>query len=409
MFNSHLSSFLHVGTWFDWVKTQDFAGVRYIICQQEICPKTGRDHIQGYIHFSTQKRASTVGNLLRCKPETFQTCRGTPSDNRAYCNKTETRKPGTSTYENGDVPGGQGAKLSNVADSIKNRGIVATINTYPETYLSHAPGMHRLANFYQIQELRGKRRTTPVNLFIAWGEAGSGKTYWADNYDPLNTFTLPEQSNSGPTWFDGYEGEATLVIQDFDKNMLNYRTLLRMCDETFHQFKIHGGYCIGKWDTILITANSQPAEWYNHALNPWYYDGEQVGPLQRRVTKLFQGTGRYPDNQWIEDNHPIIVMPTRETIGDCVDVEEQPAEAAGPAPVESDATRASELPSNPVLDSPELTLTDLLDDFAAQDLDFLRDVSPAAPSEDPDGIIDGGDGDVDPLAGHWLDQGFTHF
>ncbi len=401
-----------IHTWFEYIKSQEtIQGVRYLVCQKEQGGNTEREHIQGYVYFSTKKRATTVGILFRCKHTAFQTVNGTPAENRAYCTKLDTRIKDTEPFEYGDCPGGQGSKLKNVAASILNRGIVASINEYPETYLSHASGMHKLANFYQIQQLRGKRRSEPVNLFVAWGEAGSGKTYWADNYDPPNTFTLPEQSTGGPTWFDGYEGEPTLVVQDFDKTVLNYRTLLRMCDETFHQFKIHGGYVIGQWDTIIITANDPPTDWYDYRVNPWYYDGLQVGPLQRRVTKLFQGTGRWPNNQWYEGTHPIINMPTRDTIN-----QEGPAIVEEEADVATAATPIAEPPQHP---SPttvqeqqqqqDPTVDELLADWEDQDNDPMRGIEIPASTMDPDGLIDGDDGDQEPFAGINIDPSFSVF
>ncbi len=404
--------------WFQWIQQQEtLSGVTYLVCQQEAGGNTQRDHIQGYIHFSGQKRPSTVGNLLHCKPEAFTMARGDPSSNRGYCTKTDTRKPGTEHYEYGDCPGNQGTKMKTVAEALKTKGLEATVQEYPETYLSHHSGFHKLAEFYQILELRGKRRSDPVKLIIAWGDAGCGKTYWADAYDPEHTFTFPEQSTgSGPVWFDGYQGEPTLCIQDFDSKTMNYRTLLRMCDETYHQFKIHGGYTIGKWDTILITSNTPPTDWYNHAQNPWYYDGDTVGPLQRRVTNLFEGHGRWPRNAWFEGNHPIIEMPTRSTINSPIDAEVPPAtEDAAEVAADGPDPASMHIGSNAVHPSAgDIPLDELLQDFDDQDQaqanDFMAGIEiGSAPGPDPDNILLGTDGDTDPLAGHWIAQGFTHF
>ncbi len=404
--------------YFDWLKQQEsLSGVQYLVCQQEAGGNTNRDHIQGYIHFSTKKRASTIGNLLHVEQHAFQVARGSPSENRGYCTKTDTRKPGTECFEFGDCPGNQGSKMKDVAASLKSRGLEATVELYPETYITHSTGFAKLANFYQIQELRGKRRSDPVKLIIAWGDAGCGKTHWADHYDPIHTFTFPEQSTgSGPVWFDGYQGERTLCIQDFDSKTMNYRTLLRMCDETYHQFKIHGGYTIGQWDTILITANSNPCYWYNHELNPWYYDGVTVGPLQRRVTNLFEGHGRWPANAWSEGTHPILEMPTRETIDNREDVVDPPVEedAAEVAAVEPDPVPQPLAGCNAVQPSPDPSVQSLLaqwdDEDEGQANDFMRDIEvDLEPAPDPDNILLGTDGDTDPLQGIDIAQDFEFF
>ncbi len=360
--------------WFSWFQAQQHSGVRYIVAQLELATDTRGIHVQGYIHYSGQKRPSTIGRIYGLKPESFQmgTVNATPADNRAYCTDSEKRLPGTVPWEFGECPGGQGSKLTQVAKLIETKGLRATIKEHPATFIVHSTGMGKLANYYEIEALRGKRRTEPVRLIVVYGDAGCGKTTWADAYDPEQSFTFPEQSDSGPTWFDGYQGERTLVIQDWDDKTMKIRTLLRMCDETYHQFKVHGGYTIGKWDTIIITANPHPADWYNHRDNYFSYDGVTVGPLQRRIKNLFHGTGMYPNNRWTENQEDILEMPTRSTID-------------AKQPVDFDKE-----------------VTEILDDLKAQqeaeDNDFMGDIPPTNRVEDAesDRIMFGEDGDVEP-------------
>ncbi len=358
--------------WEAEMRTKTFAGVRYLVFQREAATTTLREHVQGYIHFSGQKRPATVNEKLLGKKIHLEVAQGTPADNRAYCTSESKRMAGAEPFEYGEIPGNQGSKLTAVAKMIEEKGLNETIKEYPATFIVHSTGMAKLSNFYQIEDLRGKRRDVPVRLIVAYGDAGCGKTTWADAYDPLETFTFPEQSDSGPTWFDGYQGERTLVIQDWDDKTMKIRTLLRMCDETYHQFKVHGGYTIGKWDTIIITANPHPADWYNHKENYFSYDGITVGPLQRRIKHLFHGTGMYPNNRWTENQEDIVEMPTRDTI-----------ENKGPVDYDEEVTAV---------------LDDLQQQQEDEENDFMSDIPPTevAETEETDHILFGQDGDQEP-------------
>ncbi len=376
----HLLKHESLDEWFSWFKKHPHNGVKYIVAQMEKATKTERVHIQLYIHMSTVKRPTSLGNYYQVKPEVFQIKKknATPADNRAYCTDAEKRVPGTEPFEWGDCPGGQGSKLTQVAAMIKRQGLRASIKEFPATYIGHSTGMAKLDNFYQIEAYRGKRRAEPVRLIVVYGDAGCGKTTWADAYDPGDTFTFPEQSESGPTWFDGYQGQKTLVIQDWDDKVMKIRTLLRMCDETYHQFKVHGGYTMGTWDTIIITSNPHPSDWYNHRENYFCYDGVTVGPLQRRIKHLFHGTGMFPTNRWTENQVDVIKMPTRQTIDNRTDVDYD--------------AEVDEI------------LDDLKNKQDAEENDFMRDIPVAQRSEDAesDRIVFGEDGDVEPFLGENL-------
>ncbi len=66
--------------------------------QIEICPKTGKEHIQGV--FTLKKRARPITEMGF--PDVhYERQRGTDEQAVNYCNKTETRKPGTQPFKRG--------------------------------------------------------------------------------------------------------------------------------------------------------------------------------------------------------------------------------------------------------------------------------------------------------------------
>jgi len=69
------------------------AGVRYLCCQLERAPDTGKDHLQGYVQLGTQQRLSWLKVNLS-QTAHWEVARGTPDENRAYCSKDQTRQDG---------------------------------------------------------------------------------------------------------------------------------------------------------------------------------------------------------------------------------------------------------------------------------------------------------------------------
>lgn len=89
----------------DWPPEHDLPPddrVRYLVYQYEVCPTTGRMHVQGYVELTKACRFSGIKAALRL-PDTvhMEKRQGTPAEARAYCMKQETRLPGTEPYEHG--------------------------------------------------------------------------------------------------------------------------------------------------------------------------------------------------------------------------------------------------------------------------------------------------------------------
>lgn len=76
-----------------------FARVSYLTYQYEIAPTTGTRHVQGYVEFSSGVRFAQLRALLLNAH--IEKRRGSPSEAAAYCQKAETREPGSEYYERG--------------------------------------------------------------------------------------------------------------------------------------------------------------------------------------------------------------------------------------------------------------------------------------------------------------------
>ncbi len=387
VFEANLKEHGTLSAWFSWLKVQNFPGCKYIVAQLELAA-TERLHVQGYIHFTGQKRRLSVNNILHLQNLHLEMAKGTPSDNRAYCTEADKRLCDTEPFEFGECPGGQGSKLAAVAAMIKAKGLKRAIEESPATYITNGRGMRDLDRFYKRQKVR----PNDVHVIVVNGDSGSGKTWWANMlYDPGHTFTMPAVPKNGAAWFDGYDDERTVVLDEFS-GRVEYELFKNLCDAIPLQVPVKGDYTPAMWDTLIITTNNHPCTWYGNDVDPWGLD--TVSPVQRRIHTYVEahgnwkeGTAWYEVHSWITNTSSGRV----ESIPVRADEEKGLSEA-----VEPDTADAMALASGNASPTTEPDLEDeIIEELEGEDLDFLRGIE-LGEGADPDNIFFGTDGDIEP-------------
>lgn len=109
------------------------------------------------------------------------------------------------------------------------------------------------------------------------GETGTGKSRWTRETFP-DAFYLPFAKSSGTYW-DGYEGQSCVVIEEANGGRFSYNQLLSLLDRYPFQVSIHGGQCQFTSRVIVFTSNHHPNDWYDAHKFPYYGH-----PLERRMT-----------------------------------------------------------------------------------------------------------------------------
>ena len=221
--------------WFDWVKAQEtLPGVRYLVMQHEHGSEEGGHHVQGYVHYTDKKRASAIGTQFKLKPESFQTGISKASDNRAYCTKDDARLPDTEFWEYGECPGAAGERtdLKDACEILKQpNGLKRVMEEHTVVMAKYHGGLEKVYNHFKRARLDAMPiQEQPCRVYVAWGTPGSGKSYWANNFDPDNTHVLGDMVKGGPLWLTGYDGQRTLLIEDYEGE-IPYRSLMRMCSQ----------------------------------------------------------------------------------------------------------------------------------------------------------------------------------
>ncbi len=237
--------------------------VRYLIYQHEECPETKKRHIQGYVEFFDNKRIGQVKAVLgECHLE-FR--RGSRTEARDYCRKTETAIAGTQ-IEFGEWREDVSRKRSLLDMLRADITVDQLIEEAPDVYVRYHRGIHKLYGHKLAKKAKNWR---PVVITTLIGATGVGKTRRAV-LDP-DHFFLPCSKN---LWFDGYTDQKCLILDDFYGN-IKYALFLRIIDGHELQVEIKGGYRWALWTRVIITSNNEPHTWYKFGLLP---------ALERRLT-----------------------------------------------------------------------------------------------------------------------------
>lgn len=264
----------------------DLAHVKYLVFQFEEGEAEHHAHLQGFVWLDSARRCAFVKALVGNNAHVEFAHDVDASI--AYCQKPAGRIAGP--WSVGTPPkGGQGTRtdLESIHEKIK-AGVRAA------ELVEECPKALRLEKcikwdqFLQ-NEKKSDRQLAGVNVTVLWGDSGSGKTQWAINHLVHNDyFKLDCTGLKGAAlWFDGYEGQDTLILDDFDNEVCNCAFLKLLLDKYKLRLQIKGGHSWACWHYVVITSNIHPADW-------WHGErAENIAALRRRINEIYHCTAGY--------------------------------------------------------------------------------------------------------------------
>lgn len=265
------------------------AAIKALKGQHEIGDNNGRLHFQGYMELKKRDRFNKV-------KEVFTSCDlgwvhieprfGTHEEAIAYVSKTETRvqepwatvQYGAFTPECKVTPTGRGKtslnqelrKLS--AEILSGRmSLTEATCAHPELVIRFSRGLSTLPAVFQEIQATKKRK---VKLFILWGDPGTGKTTHAEymHYSNINEngtqngiYYLPDYSspNGGLPWHTGYNGEKTIIADEFDSQLSLTQLNDYVCGRARQTAQVKGGSVYLLHEALIIISNKSPEMWWN--------------------------------------------------------------------------------------------------------------------------------------------------
>jgi len=131
-------------------------------------------------------------------------------------------------------------------------------------------------------------------LIIVCGEPGAGKTRWVKETFP-GVYKQP--CNSDRKWFDGYAGQETILIDEFEGDM-KLTELLQLFDIYLEMVPVKGSFVWLTCKRIVIISNNNPHTWYAWTSSEYQDRQNKEAALRRRVIEngyIMAWTGKYPN------------------------------------------------------------------------------------------------------------------
>lgn len=251
----------------------------YAVWQLEI-GEQGTEHFQGYVVFFEKKRGTTVKALFPRETH-LEVARGTPSQNRRYCTKAETRIG--DFCEIGIFPKkGQGKRtdLEELHSELKNGLRQAD---YVERFFPLWVKYPDLVTRYRAATVKPRDPAVPVKVFLFIGAPRLGKSRYAEY--------LAQQHPGGRfrvwngKWFDGYGGERAILIDDFKGSSLSFTSFKHICDRYPVRVELKGLTCEMAATHIYLTSNYDPRTWW---------EPEVVGTCEKAITERITEVFYFP-------------------------------------------------------------------------------------------------------------------
>lgn len=232
-------------------------------------------HIQGYIEFTKVFTNNQAERLLGGRAW-LANRKGNRDQAIAYTQKS-------STF-NGDLKfcnlslnkGGQGCRndLKALRKSLDDGTALKEIS---ELHFREFLLYNRNIRDYII--LHHRPRDWKMEVYVFWGDPGTGKTRKVFEYCKGERIFSVSPPNGDTVWWDGYDGETIILIDDF-YGWLKWSFLLQLLDRYQFMVPIKGGFKCFMSKRIYFTSNVHPDHWYN------YSEKIRKDALFRRITKI---------------------------------------------------------------------------------------------------------------------------
>jgi hypothetical protein len=220
------------------------------VYQLEMAPDTGKLHWQMFIRYSAVVRFHQVQNLL---PGCHQEGAVCPVRARAYCSKESSRILGPYSYGTLPKPGKR-EDLDEIRTKIQNGVDSATL---AEEHWSDWIRYNRSFELYR-QLIAKPPDRTHIHTLLFYGKSGSGKSHSAQQLYPQAYW------KASGIWWDGYQGQDTIILDEFRGNFCPLQDLLRWLDPYPCRIQVKGGSMWANWHTVVITTNVLPSCWYDY-------------------------------------------------------------------------------------------------------------------------------------------------
>jgi len=232
---------------------------RYVVIGKEVGDE-GTPHLQGYGMLIRQMRDSQLRKLLEgCHIEPRK---GTHVQAYDYCIKD-------GKYEERGTPPRQGKRtdLDDAIATLKEHGCKRVAEDHPREYIKFSRGFRDLALQLQLPY-----EHTQVRGIWIHGPPGTGKSHSARSFS--SDLYIKAQNK----WFDGYDGERVILLDDLDTGVLGHHLKI-WADKYACTGETKGGTIHLRHHLFIVTSNYKPEHF-------WIEDPIMLAAVERRFNVI---------------------------------------------------------------------------------------------------------------------------
>lgn len=269
--------------------------IRYVIFSKELAPDHSEDndglHFQGYVELKIRKNWSYLKKRWGTEKTHYMRCDAPRNGNITYCSKDVTHIDGP--WSNGELlysePNNQGKRtdILTVKDAIEaGYDREYCIDHFFEEYKKY----HSF--FDDLIEKKKPVYKGKVEKLVFYGAAGTGKTTKA--YELFPNLYKVEKDTAGRPIFDTYNGEETVLINDFRgwKSGWKFDTFLNFAEDDSFGGTLPARYKNKKnlIKRIIFTTPVHPEEWFTNDKDSTSVNEDVNAQVMRRIDKLLDFT-----------------------------------------------------------------------------------------------------------------------
>lgn len=283
----------------------DMGKVTYFIAQSELCPTTGRVHIQAYAEASTRRTFDAWRKLrfLSDGSPWITAARGTGAQNQAYCSKPD-------SFHGWSLELGQFRNVGAGGRSdllvVKRKLVAGTpdLDIWMDddnfgTMVRYHKAFDRFRSLLNTRVGAGNR--TQRIVIVYWGPTGTGKSHSCMERFP-DFYPVPDAKGSG-LYFDSYNGQQAMLFDEMNGDRMKHSLLLNLCGNAPVLLPVSGGFTplLATTTHVLFTSDKHPGHWY-----PGLYEKYPLlWPMfERRIMEVHHLTVRFVNDDIIIRHWP---------------------------------------------------------------------------------------------------------